>query len=518
MKQKFIALGVGMLVGMGSPVHASEQEELEIVRQTTINLIQALVEKGVLPRDSADALIRQAEESARRKVAENKAADAKVVRVPYVPESVKREIRDQIKQEVVAQARNERWGDVNAVPEWVGRMKWEGDLRVRYQQDKYPTGNAEPLQVDTAYKLASGTTGNTVEDRERYRLRARLGLTAKISDMVSGAIRLATGSSNEPVSTNQTLGNTANKYSIWLDQAYLKIEPLQPMTEFSHADLVLMGGRMPNPWFGTDLVWDADLSFDGFAGNVAYRFDERRSVYLTAGAFPLQDVTPTTTNKAKSKWLTGVQGGVDLTAQSGSKARFGVALYDYRHVEGIPDLTTAGEFDATKPQYRQRGNTMFVDPVNPTTTYKLASTFRELNLTAQLDLAHFDPMHVMLTGDYVRNIGFDAEEIRRRTGQTVEERTLGYQLQLGFGRPKVQERGHWQGFLGYRYLEGDAVLDAFTDSDFRLGGTDAKGYFLGGSYGLDRNTWVAMKWMSGDSIDGPKYGVDVLQVDLNAQF
>ena len=98
-----------------------EREDLEVVRQTTVNLIQALVEKGVLTQDAAQAMIKQAEDAARKKVAAAQAAQDKdkVVRVPYVPEMVKREIRDQIKQEVLAQAKTERWGDVNAVPEWV---------------------------------------------------------------------------------------------------------------------------------------------------------------------------------------------------------------------------------------------------------------------------------------------------------------------------------------------------------------------------------------------------------------
>lgn len=509
MKRKMIVVGICMFLGAVQPTLAAEQEELEIVRQTTVNLIYALVEKGVLTQEAANDLIKQAEKSARKKVADTQAANSKVVRVPYVPESVKREIRDQVKQEVVAQAKAERWGDVNAVPEWVDRMHWEGDLRVRYQQDRYPTGNNLPLQVDNAYGLAAGTTGNTTDTRDRYRLRARLGLTAKISSMVSAGVRIATGSSSDPVSTNQTLGNTEQKYSLWLDQAYLKLEP----TEWLSA----LGGRMPNPWFHTDLVWDADLSFDGFAANARYRFDDRRSVYLTAGAFPIQDVTPSTTNKAKSKWLYGVQAGADITALSGSKARLGVALYDYRHVEGIPDTLSLLDYDATKPQFRQKGNSAFLD--TNSNYYKLASKFKELNLTAQLDIANFDPTHVILTADFVKNIGFDAEEIRQRTNAAVDKKTMGYQFQSTVGRAKIQDRGDWQGFIGYRYLERDAVLDAFTDSDFRLGGTDSKGYFLGGSYGIDRNTWLSIKWMSADGISNPvKYGIDVFQLDLNARF
>jgi hypothetical protein len=64
----------------------------------------------------------------------------------------------------------------------------------------------------------------------------------------------------------------------------------------------------------------------------------------------------------------------------------------------------------------------------------------------------------------------------------------------------------------------DAVLDAFTDSDFHLGGTNAKGWFIGGNYGLMKNVWLTGRWLTADVITGPPYGVDVLQVDINTQF
>ena len=507
-KRSALALLIAILLA-SSPSWGNEQEEMEVIRQTTINLIQALVEKGVLTQDAANDLIKTAEKSARKKVTDTLGTNGKVVRVPYVPESVKREIRDQVKQEVVAQAKAERWGDVNAIPEWIDRLKWDGDLRMRYQRDSYATGNASPVFVDQYYGLKAATTGNTTETRERWRLRARLGLTAKISNSVTAGVRLATGSSDDPVSTNQTLGNTANKYSIWLDQAYLKLDPLEWLT--------VIGGRMPNPWFSTDLVWDADLNFEGVAAKATYRFDERRSAYFTAGVFPLQDIAPAQNNKAKSKWLTGFQGGVDMTSLNGSRAKLGLALYDYKNVEGISDTgALLLDYDATKPQFHQKGNTMYLDPYssNP----KLISKFRELNLTAQLDIANFDPTHIILTGDYVRNIGFDQAEIAKRTGFIVAKKNSGYQLQALVGNAKVAERGDWQAFMGYRHLLPDAVLDAFTDSDFRLGGTDAKGYFIGGNYGLDKNTWISLRWLSADSIVGPPLGIDLLQVDLNAKF
>jgi hypothetical protein len=62
------------------------------------------------------------------------------------------------------------------------------------------------------------------------------------------------------------------------------------------------------------------------------------------------------------------------------------------------------------------------------------------------------------------------------------------------------------------------VLDAFTDSDFHLGGTNAKGWILGGKYGLLENTYISARYLSADEIEGPPLGIDVLQLDLVSEF
>jgi hypothetical protein len=62
------------------------------------------------------------------------------------------------------------------------------------------------------------------------------------------------------------------------------------------------------------------------------------------------------------------------------------------------------------------------------------------------------------------------------------------------------------------------VLDAFTDSMFHQGGTNAKGWVLGVQYGLAKNTWMDLRWFSADAIDGPKYSVDMLNLDMNTRF
>lgn len=500
--------------------HAGEEEGSESLRNTTLNLIRLLVDEKIITQEKADALIRDAQRvpAPTPPTAAAVANGAKTVRVPYVPETVKKEIREQLKQEVLAQARSERWAEPNAVPEWVDRIKLEGDIRLRYQQDRFQDTNVpESLTVapGSIFPELNGID-NTTDDRNRFRVRARLGVLAKVGDYVSAGLRLATGNTSDPVSTNQTLGNTSNKYQFLVDRAYVKLDPYEWLS-FS-------GGRIPNPWLSTDLVWDDDLNFEGAALSLLPRINQDLSGFFTLGAFALQDIAPNQSTSARNKWLYGAQGGLDWVASGNARLKVGVALYDYQRVEGIANTGLAGSveahrFDATAPQFRQKGNSVFnINVVGDSERFGLASQFREANLTAVLDLAHFDPVHVVVQGDYVKNLGFDRTEILQRTGVDIEPKTTGYQAKVSVGMPQLRRRHDWQVSLGYRYLERDAVLDAFTDSDFRLGGTDAKGYVFAGGYGLDKNTSLNLRWLSGDAIDGPPLSIDVLQLDLNARF
>jgi hypothetical protein len=61
-------------------------------------------------------------------------------------------------------------------------------------------------------------------------------------------------------------------------------------------------------------------------------------------------------------------------------------------------------------------------------------------------------------------------------------------------------------------------MDAFTDSNFHLAGTNAKGYVLAANYGLANNVWANLRWMSTQVISGPTYDVDQIFADLNARF
>jgi hypothetical protein len=531
----------GATLGPAAQAAADERQSLEVLRQTTLNLIEALVEQGVFSREKADAMVRAAEAKAAAAVAAKPADKPATVRVQYVPESLKNEIREQIRQEVVAQARTERWGEPDAVPKWVDSIKWEGDLRLRYQLDRFDAHNAEPidyiLQSVTGYTtraadflgVTSGSpapAANTRDDRNRLRLRARLGMQANISPAWSGGVRLSTGSSTDRVSTNQTLGQDWNKYSLLVDRAYLNYAPVPSVS--------ITGGRMPNPWFSTDLVWDEDLNFDGIAAT--WKPGEANASllpFVTVGAFPLKEDNPPATG---GRWMSGVQAGAQWNIGPLTRLKLGAALYDFRKLEGqVEDNAAYLAGNAAYGQYeygrsiRQKGNTLFRtnahDDYNASSIWGLAARFRPANLTASLDLGHFAPAHVILTGDWVKNTRFDKAEILSRTGvDLTDAKDYGYQYKVVVGMPQIRESHDWQVSAVYRYLGSDAVVDGFTDSDFGLGGTNLKGYMLGLQYGIDRNTAVGLRWISADSISSfslnpsHRYSVDVLQADVNVRF
>jgi len=586
---------------MAMPVtQANEREELLELKNTITNLIDELVTAGVLEEEKADlmkqtaaakAKVQAAEEAAAEAEAETEQqlADSEAVRVQYVPEHVKQEIRDSVRAElrqevvgdVMSQAKNERWGVPDALPEWVNRLKLSGDIRLRHQTDLFSDANdldtngdgfrdVEPdfLALNEAQQnLATAATvqqdpNEFFEERERtrdrLRERVRLGIDAEVTTNLKFGARITTGNIRDPVSTNQTLGNTGERFDVQLDRAFIKYTDLN---YDAYPWLTFYGGRFKNPFYSSDLVYDSDLNFQGLAFRYQYNLagsdslmdlqDDSKTLFMTLGAFPLDEFEVS----ADDKWLFGGQLGSEITFDDQSKFTFAISYYDYHRIRGRRNVARDGagtrvsfqKFDFTAPEFLQGGNTMFdirndfdtVDPTIPldTALYALAPDFNLLNFTGSYGWTGLAPVHLVFTGDFVKNIGYDKDEIIDRINEggngtaqvfqdqllsdpasQLESRTLGYSLKLTAGWPSVLLKGRWQVFGGYKYIQRDAVLDAFNDSDFHLGGTNAKGFIIGGKYGINDNAWLRGRWMSTDSIDGPDVGIDILQFDFNARF
>ncbi|WP_024921617.1 putative porin [Afipia massiliensis] len=565
---------------------------------TTVNLLNLMVKRKIVSQEEADALIKQAENEAyvSRQAAKDatakadEAAKAATVataaanppgtrHVAYVPEIVKRQLREDIKREVMAKAEKENWASPGLYPEWAQRIHFYGDARARYQGAFFPTGN-NPLGLYNFNAINTGSpfdnsignpyyppTYNTAENRDQFRFRARLGMDADLSHGFTAGLRLATGENSSPVSTNQTFGaNGGNfsKYALWLDRANLK---------WKNEDLALSIGRFDSPfWSPTDLVWHRDLGFDGVAFQAKHEVMQGFTPFVAAGAFPIyntdfnaginlstQGASAGDPNAglprkfaSQDKWLFGAQAGLKGKIDEVHSFTMGAAYYDFTKVQGrlsrpctVASTADVCDTDILRPSFAQKGNTymllrdIIADPIgigndNGTKSqyqyFGLASQYRPLVVSGQFDFGEFHPTHIVVDGEYVINTAFNrallnqtavnnrGPDIAKGVPGPFQGGNQGWLARVTVGDKQIKRFGDWNVHAGYKYLESDATIDAFVDSDFGLGGTNLKGYFVGANVGLSDNVWASLRWMSANSIAGASYAVDVLQVDVSAKF
>ncbi|WP_338580672.1 putative porin [Pseudomonas sp. MAG733B] len=560
-----LSLAVGMVIAtlVGQAVAAPAPSE-----NATINLIRLLVEQGVLKQDKADKLIAQAQSEAdqARKAASAPTAVAATgptaapgdVRVQYVPAAVRDQIRDQVKAEVMATAKQENWAQPNTFPDWVSRVSFDGDIRLRDESRYYSGTNSNeivdfaklnnngPYDVNPNSSTSLPPLLNTREDRENLlRLRARLGMKAVIAPDWTAGIRIGTGSDNSPVSTTQTLGGGFGKKDIWLDQGYL--------TWKATNELTLTGGRFTNPFFSTDMLYSNELNFDGIAAMFDHKLNRDWGMFGTVGAFPIEYTNDTSSSngfdkeESDNKWLFGAQIGANWAINSSNRLKGALAYYRFDDIEGqrsSPCEPWAGapgcDSDGTRSAFMQKGNTVFLlrditpNPLNPATTPQpqfvgLASEFNLLDLNFVWDSDLPEDFKLRSQANYVHNLGYDEGDMRKRAaGQIVnnldsdgdiESGANAWMVQFTLGNAlDMRKQGDWNLFAGYKYIQPDALPDGFNDSSFHLGGTNAKGYFLGGNYGLAKNVYATGRWLSSEAVYGAPFDIDVLQLEINTRF
>jgi len=558
-----LSLAVGMVIAtlVGQAVAAPAPSE-----NATINLIRLLVEQGILKQDKADALIAQAQNeavqakqaAASTAVAAGSVAAPGDVRVQYVPAAVRDQIRDQVKAEVMATAKQENWAAPNTFPDWASRISFDGDIRLR-DESRYYSGNNSNEIVDFAKLNNNGPYDvnpnsstslppllNTREDRENlFRLRARLGMKAVISEEWTAGIRIGTGSDNNPVSTTQNLGGGFAKKDIWLDQGYLTWKPMDELT--------LTGGRFVNPFMSTDMLYSNDLNFDGVAAIFDHKLNRDWGVFGTVGAFPVDYTNDTSSSngfdkeESDNKWLYGAQLGAKWAINSNNRLKGALAYYRFDDIQGqrsSPCEPWAGapgcDSDGTRAAFMQKGNSVFLlrditpNPLNPSATPQpqfvgLASEFNLLDLNVVWDADLPQDFKLRSQGNYIHNLSYDEGDMRKRSaGQIVNNLDSNGEIESGANAWMVQftlgnaldlkRKGDWNLFAGYKYIQPDALPDGFNDSSFHLGGTNAKGYFMGGNYGLAKNVSATGRWMSTEAVYGAPFDIDVLQLEINTRF
>ena len=344
---------------------------------------------------------------------------------------------------------------------WAEKIKWSGDVRYRHEEMNNDAKN---------------------DDRRRNRLRARIGLTAQVTEDIKAGVALASGS-DDPVSSNQTFGDAGSSKGINLDMAYIDWK----FAENTH----LVAGKTKNPFYQPakdGLVWDGDYRPEG--GHVAY--DNGTIWAIGAYHFLNSEQKP---NK-KSETGNSKDDTSMFSAQVGYRGKLAdnlkvVTGASYYHIptEGLTPIL-GDEF----------GNSLDLSG-NHAFDYDIAQVFVELK-------TKFAGLPANFFANYVTNTDSGADE------------DTGYTIGASLGKAKKA----WDWEVGYMYedLEADAVYGTLSDSDFGGGGTDVKGHKFKFGLGISKNTKIGLTYFDNEYGDFANKGDEIdysrLQIDLKTKF
>ena len=341
---------------------------------------------------------------------------------------------EQIKQMIDSQL-DSRKAEFSS-PEWVKNMQIKGDFRYRYEL------------VDDDTKTS---------DRQRSRIRARLGIYGKASDEFDYGFRLASGNDEAPTTTNEDLGNSFSKKQVWLDLAYFDYHPA------SIPGLNILGGKIKNPYYtvgNSDLMFDTDVNPEGIAAKYSHKLNDSTELFAAFGGYYLQE-----RNTEAETSMFGLQAGLkhDFDKEKGTRLVIGGGYYDYGNIEGTTlNYSTTNFF----------GNT--------SSCGKFASDFNIIQAFAEYGLK-FRKIPVKIFADYAYNIACD----------TDHDTAFLY----GFAIGDNKNAGDWQLSYNYRNVEADSIVGVLAERTFGGGGTDVKGHKLSLGYQISKNVSLSASYM-----------------------
>jgi hypothetical protein len=325
---------------------------------------------------------------------------------------------------------------------WAEKVKLSGDFRYRHES------------------IDSQSSGKDQYGTNRHRIRARLGLDAKLTDEVDLGFRLDSGV-GDPASTNQSLENGFSGKGIWLDQAYFNWHP--KVIE----GLNVYGGKMPRPFYRAgenQIIWDDDVNPEGLAAKYVIPLTKTDNLYINGGGLWLISDSGATGGAG----LFGLQSYLKHEFESKDYLLGGLSLYSYGNLKGKEGLyKSSGKGNSTF------GNTMSGTKDSSPDPYKYTMNYNVLEGFAEYGFKIADyPASVY--GNYVKN-----------TAATSNNQDTGWMVGLTFNKAKDPQS--WELGYNYREVKKDAVVGVLTDSDAFGGGTDGKGHSLVGKYQFAKN-------------------------------
>ncbi len=308
--------------------------------------------------------------------------------------------------------------------------------------------------------------------RNRHRMRARANATATLNDDMEVGFGLATGGDNND-SANVSFDNAFSRKPVGIDLAYVDWKLAEPVT--------LLAGKMSNPFFrpgDSHLLFDGDLRPEGLA------FKAGSGAFVaTASAFWAEERS----SASDTLWY-GLQAMYQRSPAEGIALTAGASFHTLSNIKGRTPLFTPNNGQGN--QLDANGNYLY--------GFSKVEVFGE----ARVELASH-PLTLFV--DYVTNTEADA---------------FSDGFALGINYRRESPAGAWS--LGYAFqdLEANAVVGAFTDSDFAGGASDGSGHTLRAGYVFPRGWRANLRYIfseRGEAAGNPR-DYNRLQADLRFDF
>lgn len=420
-----------------------------------------------------------------------------------------------------------------------------GDVRLRYE-----------------YRGGQGADNSDIpndwQERKRERYRLRLGLRGTLVDDWFFGVRLETGPG--PRSTNVTFGDDSSTTSpgnggpfakgsdgVNIGQAYLGYKGIK--------DLTLTGGKMPNPFVTTWMVWDPDINPEGLAEQWKHTFHLGGSAAESATGYSKDGKSVATENKSaedgmmldlfinfaqfvyddlnpedpigprgiangnelptNDAWILGWQVGAKFTFPNQLYAQLAPTFFNYTgngdtfntHFQGgAPGIANS----ASLAQNQTGINSLLIFDLPSEVGWKVGDM----------------PMRVF--GDFAMNLeGGD----RAAAAGRPDKGNQRYAYQIGVGIGQLKKKNQWQLDLFWQHNEQYSLDPNLIDNDIFDARLNMEGVGAKAGYMFTDAVWLNVTYVYGWRIDdslgtggfndiaiNPLDHYQILQADLNLKF
>jgi hypothetical protein len=430
-------------------------------------------------------------------------ADNKISDQQYQELMSKAKAENEAREAGVEAFRRDPVKDVRKAISWLDRFTFSGDLRVR---------NEDFFQAN----------GPNAEARVRQRFRLRFGATMKLSDEVLAGLRLASGTANDPISTNQTMTDLFTRKPISIDQAYITLTPKQSigLGDYPGTPISITGGKFANTAFKpravmvSEMMWDDDLTPEGFTQT--FTLFEAPEGVLRRFQVIAQEWTARENSRAADAWIWGGQTVATTKPLSTLGLIVSLGAFGTSKSDSIAQARNSNsELKLTNSVVLRDGTIVKGGfPISPGAGNKqiqsFYGSFTILNGGFQLE---YD------TGYAKWPLGIFADFAHNFDAKTNEKFAVWTGLSLG----ATKNPGDWAFSAVWGHVETDSVMSFFSYSDFgRDGGTNVQGPFIKVDYMLFPRLVLTAKNHFVSFIDRPagqsQSTVYRLQLDAQVSF